>query len=104
MAENDIFKALADPTRRHIFEKLAEGRMHASALREGMAISQPAMSQHLGVLRQAGLLRETRQGRYVHYEVDPQGLAQIAQWLSRYRRYWPQRVQALQTLLKDMDQ
>ena len=46
MIENALFKALADPTRRHIFEKLAEGGQHASALREGMAISQSAMSQH----------------------------------------------------------
>ncbi len=51
---NDIFRALADPTRRAIFEKLATGTMNASALREGMAISQPAMSQHLSVLRGAG--------------------------------------------------
>ncbi|RYE71989.1 MAG: ArsR family transcriptional regulator, partial [Hyphomicrobiales bacterium] len=49
--KQDIFKALADPTRRAIFEKLAAGGMNASALREGMAISQPAMSQHLAVLR-----------------------------------------------------
>ena len=53
MTETDVFKALADPTRRAIFEKLAAGRMNASALRDGMAISQPAMSQHLAVLRAA---------------------------------------------------
>ena len=50
MIENEIFKALADPTRRAIFEKLASGSMNASALRDGMDISQPAMSQHLSVL------------------------------------------------------
>ncbi len=54
MTENDIFRALADPTRRAIFEKLADGAMNASALREGIEISQPAMSQHLSVLRGAG--------------------------------------------------
>jgi DNA-binding transcriptional ArsR family regulator len=102
--ENDIFKALADPTRRAIFEKLAAGGMNASALREGMAISQPAMSQHLGVLRSARLVREQRQGRFVNYQVDPQGLALIARWLAKYRAYWPARVDALKALLKDMDQ
>src|SRR2546427_4423241 len=86
MPENDIFKALADPTRRSIFEKLAAGSMHASALREGMEISQSAMSQHLAVLRNAGLVSEQRQGRFMHYEVDPEGLAQIAGWLAKYRR------------------
>jgi DNA-binding transcriptional ArsR family regulator len=102
--ENDIFKALADPTRRTIFEKLAGGGMNASALREGMEISQPAMSQHLGVLRNARLVREQRQGRFVNYEVDPQGLALLARWMTKYRAYWPARVDALKALLKDMDQ
>jgi DNA-binding transcriptional ArsR family regulator len=64
------------PARRAIFETLAAGGMNASALREGMEISQPAMSQHLSVLRGANLVREERQGRFVNYEVDPVG------WLS----------------------
>jgi DNA-binding transcriptional ArsR family regulator len=104
MIENDIFKALADPTRRAIFEKLAQGGMNASALREGMKISQPAVSQHLSVLRDARLVREERQGRFVNYEVDPAGVALIAGWLTKYRAHWPARVDALKTLLKDMDQ
>ena len=104
MIETTIFKALADPTRCAIFEKLAAGRMNASALREGMSISQPAMSQHLAVLRAAKLVREERQGRFVNYEVDPDGLALIAGWLAKYRAYWPARVDALKALLKDMDQ
>ena len=104
MIENDIFKALADPTRCAIFEKLATGSMNASALRDGMKISQPAMSQHLSVLRSARLVREERQGRFVNYEVDPEGLALIAGWLAKYRAYWPARIDALKALLKDMDQ
>jgi DNA-binding transcriptional ArsR family regulator len=104
MIQNDIFKALADPTRCAIFEKLAAGSMNATALREGMAISQPAMSQHLSVLRNARLVREERQGRFVNYEVDPDGLALIAGWLAKYRAYWPARIEALQALLKDMDE
>ena len=104
MREDDIFRALSDPTRRAIFEQLAAGSRNATALREGMAISQPAMSQHLAVLRGAGLVREERQGRFVQYEVDPDGLAAIAQWLARYRAYWPARIDALRGLLKEMDQ
>src|ERR1700678_3924405 len=103
MIENEIFKALADPTRSAIFEKLATGGMNASALREGMEISQPAMSQHLSVLRNARLVRQQRQGRFVNYEVDPEGLTLIAGWLAKYRAYWPARIDALKTLLKDMD-
>lgn len=104
MTENAIFKALADPTRRAIFDKLAAGSMNATVLRAGMQISQPAMSQHLSVLREAGLVREERQGRFVNYEVDPQGMALLIRWLDRYRSYWPARVDALRTLLKEMDQ
>jgi DNA-binding transcriptional ArsR family regulator len=104
MVENDIFRALADPTRRAIFDKLARGAMNASALREGMDISQPAVSQHLSVLRNAKLIREERQGRFVNYEVDPEGVALIAGWLAKYRAYWPARIDALKALLKDMDQ
>ncbi len=103
-AFNDIFRALADPTRRAILEKLAGGRMNASSLRQGMTISQPAISQHLAVLRNAGLVREEKQGRFVNYEVDPEGLALIADWLAKYRAYWPTRIVALKNLLKDMDQ
>ena len=68
-----------------------------------MEISQPAMSQHLSVLRNARLVREERQGRFVNYEVDPEGLALIAGWLAKYRAYWPARIDALELLLKDMD-
>ena len=78
--------------------------MNASALRRGLEISQPAMSQHLAVLRSAKLVREERQGRFVNYEVDPDGLALIAQWLGKYRAYWPARVAVLKALLKEMDQ
>jgi DNA-binding transcriptional ArsR family regulator len=69
-----------------------------------LEISQPAMSQHLAVLRAAGLVREQRQGRFVNYEVDPDGIVAIGAWLARYRAYWPQRMEALADLLKDMDQ
>jgi len=56
------------------------------------------------VLRAAGLVREQRQGRFVNYEVDPEGIVAIGAWLARYRAYWPKRMEALADLLKDMDQ
>lgn len=104
MNEDLIFKALADPTRRTIFERLAVSSRNASELREGLDISQPAMSQHLSVLRSAGLVREQRRGRYVDYEVDPRGIAGIDAWFARYRAYWPARIEDLRTVLKEMDQ
>lgn len=104
MSDDSVFRALADPTRRAVFEKLAAGRSNASALRDGFDISQPAMSQHLGVLVAAGLIRQEREGRFVHYEVDPDGISRIGRWLARYRAYWPQRMDDLADVLKEMDQ
>ncbi|WP_211596690.1 ArsR/SmtB family transcription factor [Phreatobacter stygius] len=104
MSDAEIFRALADPTRRAVFERLADGEKNATELRAGSGISQPAMSQHLGVLRQAGLVVERRQGRHVNYRVNPDGLAQMFEWLQRYRAFWPERVEALKQLLKEMDQ
>lgn len=101
--ENEIFKALADPTRRAIFEKLALRSMNATALREGMGISQPAVSQHLAVLRGAGLVREAREGRFVDYSVDPCGIAELGRWFAKYRAFWPERIGELRKLLGEMD-
>jgi DNA-binding transcriptional ArsR family regulator len=104
MSDVDIFKVLADPTRRAVLERLASAEMTATELREGFPISQPAMSQHLAVLRGAGLISERREGRFAHYRVEPSGLAPLHQWLARYRAFWPDRIGALQELLKEMDQ
>lgn len=104
MNEDEIFRALGDPTRRAIFERLAAGGQNVSALHDGSGISQPAMSQHLAVLRDAGLVRMERRGRFAHYEVDPEGIGAIGDWLARYRAYWPDRIADLKKLLKAMDQ
>lgn len=104
MTETDIFKVLSDPTRRAVLERLASAEMTATELREGFAISQPAMSQHLAVLRGAGLVSERREGRYVNYRVEPEGLAPLHQWLARYQAFWPSRIESLKDLLKEMDQ
>lgn len=104
MTETEIFKVLADPTRRAVFERLAGAEMTATELREGFAISQPAMSQHLAVLRSAGLISERREGRYVNYRIQPQGLAPLHDWLARYRAFWPGRIDALKDVLKEIDQ
>lgn len=104
MNESDVFRALADPTRRTVFERLLAGEKNATELREGLAISQPAISQHIAVLRGAGLVSEQRAGRRVNYSVNPDGLAPLFDWLARYRAFWPPRVEKLKTLLKEMDQ
>ncbi|CAN0656275.1 winged helix-turn-helix transcriptional regulator [Nitratireductor aquimarinus] len=104
MTETDIFKALADPTRRHMLERLSAGERNATELREGLAMSQPAISQHLAVLRSAGLIEEEKSGRQMRYRIRPDGLAPVVDWLARYRAFWPERVDRLKTLLREMDQ
>lgn len=104
MSETNIFRALADPTRRAIYERLAGGRLTVSELREGLAVSQPAVSQHLAVLRGAGLVSEQRVGRNSYYQARPDGLDPLLGWIGRYRAFWPERIDRLRTVLKEMDQ
>lgn len=98
-----IFKALADPTRRAVYERLVPGEMTVSELRSGMTVSQPAVSQHLAVLREAGLVSERRAGRNAYYRADPEGLAPLLGWIQRYRAFWPERLERLKATLKDME-
>ena len=106
--QTDIFRALADPTRRAVFERLAglegsAGEMSVTDLQAGFAVSQPAISQHLAVLKGAGLVAERRQGRHAFYRVAPQGLAPLVDWVARYHAFWPGRIEKLKDLLKEME-
>ncbi|MGE0008098.1 MAG: ArsR/SmtB family transcription factor [Parvibaculaceae bacterium] len=103
MIETEIFRALADPTRRAVFERLAAREMSVSELKGHFAVSQPAISQHLAALRGAGLVRERRQGRFAYYRVDPKGMAPLLSWIERYRTFWPERIEKLKDVLKGMD-
>lgn len=102
--EAEILRALADPTRRAVFERLAGCEMTVSELTAGFPVSQPAISQHLATLRGAGLVTERRQGRHAYYRATPDGLAPLADWLDRYRAYWPARLEKLKDVLKEMDE
>lgn len=103
MNETDVFRALSDPTRRAVLDRLLAGEKNATELREGLNISQPAVSQHLAVLRSAGLISERKEGRQVRYRVAPEGLVPVFDWLARYRAYWPARIERLKELIKEMN-
>ena len=104
MFESEVFRALGDPTRRAVYERLTAGERSVSELRSGLPISQPAVSQHLAALKAAGLVGERRDGRRVYYRIEPAGLAPLLEWLGRYRAFWPQRIERLRDVLKEMDQ
>ncbi len=101
--ETKVFKALADPSRRAIFESLAEGEAAVKDLTARFAISQPAVSQHLAALRDAGLVQGRSQGRRVVYRVEPEGLRPLVDWIAHYRVFWTDRVERLEKLLERMD-
>jgi DNA-binding transcriptional ArsR family regulator len=78
------FAALADPTRRQVFERLAAGPRAVGELAEGLPVSRPAVSQHLKVLKEAGLVTDRPDGARRVYQIDPQGLGQLRAWLDRF--------------------
>ncbi|MHB8268263.1 ArsR/SmtB family transcription factor [Bradyrhizobium sp.] len=102
---DDLFRTLGDPTRRAIFERLCrEGEKTVGALTAQAGVSQPAVSKHLGVLKQAGLVRDRHQGRQTHYSVQPGALAPLIAWTSQMTTFWQNRFDDLEDLLKRMDQ
>jgi len=97
---NELFSTLADPTRRAIFERLCrDGEQTVRALTGRAGVSQPAVSKHLGVLKNAGLVRDRREGRQTHYSARPQGLAPLIDWMSLYSAFWRDRFDQLESLL-----
>lgn len=102
---SDVFRVLADPTRRAIFERLVEeGELSVSALTAGAGVSQPAVSQHLTVLKGAGLVTLEKAGRGTLCRADPEGLRPLVDWLGHYAVFWRERFEALEELLKEMDE
>ncbi len=102
-AENRIFQALADPSRRAIFVSLTRGEAAVKDLTARFAISQPAVSQHLAALKEAGLVNARREGRCVYYRVQPKGLKPLIDWIAHYRAFWTDSVDRLERLLEKMD-
>ena len=99
-----LFRTLADPTRRGLFERLCrDGEQTVGALTAQAGVSQPAVSKHLGVLKQAGLVRDRHQGRQTHYSARLEALAPLADWTGEMARFWTARIDRLEDLIKRMD-
>jgi DNA-binding transcriptional ArsR family regulator len=100
-----LFRTLADPTRRAIFERLCrEGEQTVGALTAQAGVSQPAVSKHLAVLKEAGLVRDRHEGRQTHYSPKRGTLAPLIDWASQMAGFWQGRFDHLEDLLKRMDQ
>jgi DNA-binding transcriptional ArsR family regulator len=99
-----LLKALADPTRRSLFERVtAADEITVGDLTQGSGVSQGAVSQHLKTLKQAGLVAERPQGRKVFYRANPQALEPMLEWMTRYAVFWSQRLDVLERLLRQQD-
>ncbi|HEY4987609.1 MAG TPA: metalloregulator ArsR/SmtB family transcription factor [Bradyrhizobium sp.] len=104
-AQDTLFRTLADPTRRALFERLCrEGETTVGALTTRAGISQPAVSKHLKVLKQAGLVHDRHEGRQTHYSAQAGALAPLIDWTSQMNGFWQNRFDHLEDLLKRMDQ
>ena len=102
---DEVFRSLADPTRRAILERLIRGgEQTVRALTDHAGVSQPMVSKHLGILKQAGLVRDRPAGRLVHYSAEPKGLAPMIDWMRHYSAFWQGRFDRLESLLERMDQ
>ena len=102
--EDRIFQALADPSRRAILESLTGGEAAVKDLTARFNISQPAISQHLATLKDAGLVNGRRDGRCVYYRIDPRGMKPLINWMAHYRVFWTEHVDRLEKLLETLDE
>ena len=100
MAYQAAFLALADPTRRRVFEELRRGPKSVGRIAARMPVSRPAVSQHLGVLKKAGLVGDRAEGTRRIYYIDPHGLAGIRIWLDQF---WDDALRAFQTEIEKKD-
>lgn len=102
---DSLFRALSDPTRRALFERLCrEGEITVGGLTERAGVSQPVVSKHLGVLKRAGLVVDRQAGRQTHYSARPDALAPLIDWTTEMTGFWESRFDDLENLLKRMDQ
>ena len=98
----DVFQAIADPTRREIINLIAQQSLNLNAIADKFEVSRPAISQHIKILIECGLVVVTRQGRERYCEAKLDKLSEVADWVEPLRKYWSQRFDALDNLLAKM--
>jgi DNA-binding transcriptional ArsR family regulator len=101
-ARRDVFQAIADPTRRQIMGLVARERMNLNAIADNFEMSRPAISQHIKILMECGLLNIKQQGRERYCEVELQPLTEVADWMQPFIKMWEQRFDRLDDVLNQM--
>ncbi|MFS2186200.1 ArsR/SmtB family transcription factor [Mucilaginibacter sp. Mucisp84] len=98
----DVFQAIADPTRRDIINLIAFKPMNLNAIADNFDVSRPAISQHIKILTECGLITIKKQGRERYCEPRLKQLEEVAQWVERYRKGWDEKFDALDSLLEEL--
>lgn len=98
----DVFQAIADPTRRDIINLIAFKPMNLNAIADNFDVSRPAISQHIKILTECGLIAIKKQGRERYCEPRLKQLNEVAQWIERYRKVWEEKFDALDSLLEEL--
>lgn len=98
----DVFQAIADPTRREIINLIAHEQMNLNAIADKFDVSRPAISQHIKILIECGLIGVTKQGRERYCQVKAEPLKEVAQWVEQYRQLWEEKFSRLDALLEVM--
>lgn len=100
-ASADIFVAIADPTRRALLDRLRDGEQAVKQLAEPFEMSMPAISQHLQVLCEAGLVEVRKVGRQRLYRLNPEPLKEVSEWVNPYEQFWQEKLDALGKYLEE---
>lgn len=98
----DVFQAIADPTRREIIHLIAHNRMNVNAVAENFDVSRPAISKHMKILEECGLIMFEQQGRERYCQARLKPLSEVSQWIEQYRQLWEGRLDSMEKYLKEL--
>jgi len=98
----DVFQAIADPTRRQIIHMIAHDSLHLNSVAEKFHISRPAISKHIKILTECGLIVIKQQGRHRYCEAKLDRLNEVSEWAEQYRKFWTQKLDALESYLDEL--
>lgn len=104
LPKHDVFQAIADPTRRKLLHLLGDGEQPVNALSVHFPMSRPAVSKHLRILSDAGLVKDRKVGRETRYRLEPEPLRELQRWLAYFEQYWDNKLAALKQYVESGEQ